>query len=163
MPQYFPKNRKRRLIFNDDSDQQYRTGSYPYQVLDDESFLNARTTHTFDTHVDTYVWCVGNGCDPPWVSTDRLWPTLGSHARANELIVNGCHEHGMEVWASLRMNDIHDSFHKNLDEAADPLKAQHPEYLISSESDRKLPQEFLICLQVLRPLRTAKLVKFYLM
>ena len=63
----FHKNRKRRVIFNDDADQQFvRKAGPPLNVRDEESFINARTTPTFDTHVDTYVWCVGNGADPPW-------------------------------------------------------------------------------------------------
>ena len=144
MDEPFDKHRQRRVIFNDDSDQQYPGyDGYPYDVKDDQSFLDARTTHTFDTHVDTYVWCVGNGCEPPWAGQSKVWPALGTNARATDLIVQACHDKGIEVWGSLRMNDIHDASAASLADTADPLKAKHPEYLIASAADRKLPSEVI--------------------
>lgn len=142
----FAKHRKRRVIYNDDADQQYvGYGGYSYDVTDDQSFLDARTTPTFETHVDTYVWCVGNGAEPPWGAAEQveLWPCLESHDRATDIIVEACHARGIEVWGSLRMNDIHDSFSADcLENANDPLKAEHPEYLIGTTEDRSLPEEF---------------------
>ena len=138
----FDKRRKRRVIYNDDSDQQYLGyESYGYEITDEQSFIDARTTPTFDTQVDTYVWCVGNGCDPPWGDKDRIRPCLGSHSHASDLIVEACHSRGMEVWGSLRMNDIHDCFRERLEDATDPIKARHPEYLIGNERTRRLPKE----------------------
>jgi len=140
----YDKHRTRRIIYNDDSDQQYQGyGGYPYNVVDDQSFIDARTTPTFDTHVDTYVWCLGNGAEPPWGALNPgVWPALGSEERATDIIVEACHAKGMEVWGSLRMNDIHDSFQaKTLEGTNDPLKAQHPEYLIGKSEDRDLPRE----------------------
>ena len=131
----FQKDRKRRVIYNDDADQQsISRGGYPYEITDEQSFLDARTTPTFDTHVDTYVWCVGNGASPLWGvwGTDRaqgVHPFLGSYERANDVIVEACHARGMEVWGSLRINDLHD-MRAPLEKTNDPLKAQHPEYLI---------------------------------
>ena len=160
----FEKNRKRRIIYNDDAYQQtdqhisLRTRLPPrkpwYNITDEQSFIDARTTPTFDTCVDTYVWCVGNGCEPPWGAWGQkhrgpVWPVLGSSARATNLILEACHAKGMEVWGSLRMNDLHDA-NCDLEETNDPLKAQHPEYLIGNAEDRGLPQE-----RVERPLRTA--------
>ena len=139
----FDKHRKRRVIYNDDSDQQYLGyEGYGYEIDSEQSFIHARTTPTFDTHVDTYVWCVGNGCDPPWGPMETVRPCLGSSDRATDLIVEACHAQGIEVWGSLRMNDIHDSFQVDaLEKANDPLKAEHPEYLIGKQSDRGLPSE----------------------
>ena len=141
----FEKPRRRRVIYNDDADQQYMGyEGYRYDITDEQSFLDTRTTPTFSTHVDTYVWCVGNGADPPWgvQQESKVWPCLGSHERATDLIVEACHVHRMEVWGSLRMNDIHDSFMVDqLEKAAEPLKAEHPEYLIAPEANRHLPQE----------------------
>jgi hypothetical protein len=153
----FEKDRSRRVIFNDDAYQQtdQRHRKAWYHVTDEQSFLDARTTPTFDTHVDTYVWCVGNGCDPPWGSAWGLkyrgpvWPVLGSSARATDLIVEACHAKGMEVWGSLRMNDLHDHW-VDLEEANDPLKAQHPEYLIGKDEDLGFPEE-----RIERLMRTA--------
>ena len=138
----FEKDRKRRVIYNDDSDQQYEGyEGYNYQISDEQSFIDTRTTPTFDTHVDTYAWCVGNGCEPPWGGTSVVRSCLGSAAHATDLIVDACHSKGMEVWGSLRMNDIHDSLGDlPLEETTDPLKAQHPEYLIAPMSNSKLPR-----------------------
>ena len=139
----FEKHRDRRVIYNDDADQQFLGyEGYGYAIDDEQSFIRARTTPTFDTQVDTYVWCVGNGCDPPWGGMDTIRPCLGSSDHAADLIVDACHAHGIEVWGSLRMNDIHDSFQADvLEKTNDPLKAQHPEYLIGQQSDRELPAE----------------------
>ena len=46
---------------------------------------------------------------------------VGSWDRATDLIVDACHSNGMEVWGSLRMNDLHDA-RSELKEANDPLK-----------------------------------------
>ena len=140
----FDKHRKRRVIYNDDADQQYcgYCEACGYDVKDEQSFIGARTTPTFDTHVDTYVWCVGNGCDPPWGVMEKVLPCLGSSAHATDLIVEACHSRDVEVWGSLRMNDIHDSFMADrLEKTNDPLKAAHPEYLIAPEANRELPGE----------------------
>ncbi|MCK4591110.1 MAG: hypothetical protein KAT86_05095 [Candidatus Latescibacteria bacterium] len=139
----FEKNRSRRVIYNDDGDQVYSGyEGYGYHITDEESFLEARTTPTFGTHVDTYVWCVGNGADPPWgiLHGDKVWPWLGTFERGTDIIVEACHAQGMEVWGSLRMNDLHDSFMADrLEDAAVPIKAEHPEYLIAPEQNRHLP------------------------
>ena len=146
----FDKHRKRRLIYNDDADQlyQYPEGSgYDYRIVDDASFIDARTTPVFDTHVDTYAWCVGNGADPAWGRMNQgsrgVVPCLGSEWRAADLIIDACHARGIEVWASLRMNDIHDSFMvRTLEETNDPLKAEHPEWLICTTDERdRFPDE----------------------
>ncbi len=139
----FEKNRRRRIIYNDDADQVYSSNkSYGYPITDEKSFLEARTIPTFDTHVDTYVWCVGNGAEPPYGSLRGhtvLWPWLETFERATDIIVEGCHAHGMEVWGSLRINDIHDAFMAHsLEDTAEPIKAEHPEYLIAPERDRFL-------------------------
>ena len=143
----FEKDRKRRVIYNDDADQQFNSRlAYPYDITDERSFIDARTTPTFDTHVDTYVWCVGNGAAPMW----GLWgerrghtvlPFLGSPDRATELIVEACHHRRMEVWGSLRINDLHDAGADRLEDTNDPLKAEHPEYLLGKPEDRELGME----------------------
>ena len=143
----FDKHRQRRVIYNDDADQRYHqfSASYGYDITDEQSFVNARTTPTFNTHVDTYVWCVGNGADPPWGAVGHnVHPCLGSNERAADVIVEACHAQGLEVWGSLRMNDIHDSFMAaSLAETSEPIKAEHPEYLLAPESNRDLPRELI--------------------
>jgi len=140
----FETHRPRRIIYNDDADQQYSSyEGYGYNVTDEQSFLDCRTTPTFDTHVDTYVWCVGNGADPPWgpVNAKALWPALGSVGRAADVVVDACHAQGIEIWGSLRMNDIHDASHASLAEANEPFKTEHPEFLCAPESNKNLPHE----------------------
>ena len=140
----FDKHRKRRLIYNDDADQVYSGfNSYDYKITDVQSFLDTRTTPAFGTHVDTYVWCVGNGADPPWGARGgALWPFIESYERAADIVVEACHEQNMEVWGSLRMNDLHDSFAADtLAETAEPIKAEHPEYLIGTDDNRVMPRE----------------------
>ena len=148
----FEIHRERRLIYNDDGDQMYvypGGSGYDYEVVDDQSFLDARTTPALDTHVDTYVWCVGNGANPPWGGLNQghrqLAPCLESEWRAADLITDACHANGLEVWASLRMNDIHDSFMaKTLAETHDPMKAEHPEWLLGTiEARDRLPAELV--------------------
>ena len=139
----FEKSRTRRIILNDDANPQClseQTG-YPYEVTDSQSFLDSRLARTFDTQVDTYVYCVDNGADPAWGAFHTpVWPFLGSEERAAGLIVDACHARGMEVWASLRMNDIHDAWNcTRLEDSNDPLKAEHPEYVLGKPEDRRLP------------------------
>ena len=144
----FEKDRKRRIIYNDDSDQQFTNPfDYPYDITDEQSFIDARTTPTFDTHVDTYVWCVGNGAEPMWGSWGErrghtVHPFLGSPDRATKLIVEACHDRGMEVWGSLRINDCHDGA-GGLADTNDPLKVKHPEYLLGKPEDRHLGTELV--------------------
>ena len=149
----FESQRKRRLIYYDSASQQshgyLNQGvetpfmSLLYDVTDEQSFLDVRTSLTFDTQVDTYVWHIGNGCDPPYdIPKKMLWPCFNSYEQVRDVVIKACHEQGIEVWASLRMNDLHSSFRsRTLEETDDPLKAEHPEYLISPPSVRDLPTE----------------------
>ena len=142
----FDKHRQRRVIYNDDADQQFQefSESYGYKIVDERTFVDTRTTPTFGTHVDTYVWCVGNGADPPWGTSHSVHDCLGSERHAADLIVEACHGQGGEVWGSLRMNDIHDSFMADtLQDTYEPIKAEHPEYLLAPEENRNLPRELV--------------------
>lgn len=136
----YPADRRRRLIYNDDSDQQFTAG--PHALTDEQSFIDARTTPAFGSHVDTYVWCVGNGADPPWGGERyAIDPLLGSCARATELIVEACHRNRVEVWGSLRINDLHDAQRNRLEDTHEPLKATHPELLVGDIADRQYGKE----------------------
>ena len=74
---------------------------------------------------------------------DDIRPFLGSPQRATDSIVDACHAQGIEVWSSLRMNDLHDSSSDCLENTNDPLKAQQPEYLIGRPEDRELGDELI--------------------
>ncbi|MCY3776380.1 MAG: hypothetical protein OXH11_10380 [Candidatus Aminicenantes bacterium] len=149
----FPKDRKRRILYYDAASQE--TWGYidqgrkiPYMKLiaditDHQSFLDVRTNMTFGTQVDTYVFHVGNGADPPYnISTEMLWPCFSSYEEVRDLVIEACHARGMEVWASLRMNDLHASWRSvSLHDLDDPFKIEHPEFLLAPESSRHLPSE----------------------
>ena len=145
----FNKNRKRRIIYNDDSDQQFiRLNRPPYKLVDEQSYIDARTTPTFDTQVDTYVWNVGNGATPPWGPYAKLnnyivHPFLGTHQYATDVIIRACHSKNMEIWGSLRINDSHDASAKKLEHTNDSFKSEHPEYLLGNIADRNLGKEHI--------------------
>ena len=145
----FKKDRKRRIIYNDDSDQQFaRLNRPPYNFIDEQSFIDARTTPTFGTQVDTYVWNVGNGATPPWGPWAELndyivHPFLGTHQYATDAIIKACHSNNMEIWGSLRMNDSHDAHVKQLEHTNDSFKSKHPEYLLGTIADRDLGNEHI--------------------
>ena len=149
----FPKDRKRRILYYDAASQE--TWGYidqgrkiPYMKLiaditDHQSFLDVRTNMTFGTQVDTYVFHIGNGADPPYnISTEMLWPCFSSYEEVRDLVIEACHARGMEVWASLRMNDLHASWRSvSLHDLDDPFKIEHPEFLLAPESSRHLASE----------------------
>lgn len=121
------RRRTRRIIFNDDGDtrQERHPGS---QTCD--AFLAARFERTLDTHVDTYVFCVGNGMDNPF-GRPKDCPAGDPEA----LTVEAAHANGMEVFASLRMNDIHESLSSLFGGLVTPLKKEHPEYCIGEAKE----------------------------
>ncbi len=136
----FDRHRRRRVIYNDDGDQMYQAGqeSYGYRITDLDSLLATRTTPVFGSQVDTYVWCLGNGADPPWGGGEfELLECFESPGQVHDAIVTACHDAGLEVWGSLRMNDIHDSFMAaTLEQTHDLEKARHPEWMIGSVEQR---------------------------
>ena len=149
----FDAHRERRLIYYDSASQQSHGYldrgvetpfmSLLYKITDPQSFLDVRTSLTFDTQVDTYIYHIGNGCDPPYdIPKKMLWPCFSSYEEVRDLIIEACHDKGIEVWASLRMNDLHSAFRsRTLEETDDPFKAEHPEFLISPMDVRELPTE----------------------
>ena len=149
----FPKDRQRRILYYDAVSQQSwgyidQGRKIPYMKLiaditDHRAFLDARTNMTFDTQVDTYVFHIGNGADPPYnISTEMLWPCFSSYEEVRDLVIEACHARGMEVWASLRMNDLHGAWRSvSIHDLDDPFKIQHPEFLLAPESSRDLASE----------------------
>ena len=152
----FDSRRRRRVLYNDDSDQQYlrmpgapktkyvqQQPAFKYVVPDAQAFIDARTTPVFDTHVDTYIWCLGNGSDPAWGGTRPFAAGMKSNQQATDLIVEACHARGLEVWGSLRMNDIHDASRAtSLEAADDPMKARYPDWLLRPPDSKDLPESF---------------------
>ena len=149
----FPKDRRRRILYYDAVSQQSwgyidKGRKIPYMKLitdiaDHTAFLDARTNLTFDTQVDTYVFHIGNGADPPYnIPKEMLWSCFSSYEEVRDLVIEACHARGMEVWASLRMNDLHSAWRSNsIQDLDDPFKTEHPEFLLAPESNRDLSPE----------------------
>ena len=118
---------RRRIIFNDDShDLAQVDANTP------EGFLGHRIAPLAGTQVDTISWSVLCGqFDAPAYDSKvqpiygdahggpmHYWPRVTANVKALaraghcpfQLVVDFAHNHGMEAFASVRMNDVHDSF-----------------------------------------------------
>ena len=114
-----------------------------YDIQTHDDFLDASVRMVKGTQVDTYLWHIGNGAEPPWnIPTDLLWDCFDSYEQVNDIVIRACHEQGLEVWGSVRMSDLHAAFRsRTLEELDDVFKTQHPEYLMAPMTDRQLPSE----------------------
>ena len=159
--------RKRRIVYNNDGQDviEARTGvehrhDIKWQMLvrsggelmDD--FLNARSARLVGTQVNSNWYCTCRG----GLSFSHHTKLGGFYGKgvAQELIdtygrdnlqiqVDFSHEHGMEPFWSLRMNDDHDSYpmgyrHQHDHDLA-AFKREHPEYLMCEPADwEKYPE-----------------------
>ena len=127
--------RKRRIIYNDDGDAQY--GDFnPAAGSGIDGFLGERFRPVLGTQVDTYFWCVGNGEDPAWGKAPP--PVLDDPTR---IMVEAAHDADIEIFGSLRMNDIHDAWAPKL---TYPLKVQRPDLLIGTAAAKPYPKDALL-------------------
>jgi len=136
--------RKRRIIMNNDGNDCWNPR--PGEPKTPESFLSKRTTPLLGSQVDAIFYCTGvfNSYTHQGQETElRTLADRGITDWAHELIGQGRdslrimvdfgHEHGIEVFWSMRMNDTHDS--------ADPAlhcrwKKDHPDLLMGKSTDR---------------------------
>ncbi len=138
-------NHRRRIIFNDDTYEMCREDANT-----PEGYLSRRLQPLVGTHVDTISWSVlGGWADAP-VYDSKVQPVFGpAHGgppnlwspytarNLRQLIESGndplqvvidfAHGNGMELFASVRMNDCHDSF---LPAGVTLWKKEHPEFLV---------------------------------
>ena len=147
--------RRRRIIYNNDGDDVREVGNVhdahwqlltrKGELIDD--FLEARTTSLFNTQVDSiwYSTCTGG----LWFTHDTKLGGYYGKGIAQELIdtygrdnlqiqVDVGHEHGLEVFWSLRMNDTHDAHPENYRTryyGIAPFKLDHPEYMMGEPAD----------------------------
>ena len=136
---------KRRVIFNGDSAVLMHPGASTV-----EGFLAPRLEALPGTPVTTISWSILSGDAPSYDS--RVQPIYGdgqqlerpeymSTYAANlkalvdagtcplKIVTDFAHEHGMEAFASVRMNDVHDSFVKG---HLSRWKLDHREFLVST-------------------------------
>ena len=138
--------RQRRIIFNDDMYELDREWANTT-----EGFLRGRIAPLVGTQVDTISFSVieadapvydskvqpiygqdAHGANPPY------WPNIGPNIKALakggycpvQIITDFAHEHAMESWAHVRMNDVHDQF---IDGWLSLWKKQHPELLVDTK------------------------------
>ena len=111
------KSKRRRIILNDDS-----TPVFVEKSL--EAFVAKRLQQAKGTQVDTYIIYVGDGWHPR--RGRKPHPSLGD---PYQVMVDEAHKAGMEIFASLRMNDIHCA----RDGTASPLKREKPHLLIGEQ------------------------------
>ena len=114
---------KRRIIVYDDGDPLVGAKS----VAD---LLAVRFKPCVDTQVDSYFWNIGHGMMLP--PTARLDPNLSKDANrefATRVMIEQTRKVGMEMFGSLRMNDIHDAWGG----VTYPLKRERPDLLIGDD------------------------------
>ena len=146
---------KRRIIFSEDGGALaggHTHGLYGGGSGGAEAYLRELFGPLVGTHVDTFVWSIGNThqlsydtkvaerfheygvestgqIEAAWCW--RWWRNLKDLIETGfdppRIILDAAHDLGMETFASLRMNDSHDAFMPSLDSR---LKTEHPEWLI---------------------------------
>ena len=123
---------KRRIIYDDDGAAEKPSNNPDATV---EGFLGSYFNSAVDTQVDSWFYNYGD-C---WLREDgTLFPggpfmetrqSAGVFGDANEIIIGEARKAGLEIFASLRMNDIHCGFVG----IAEPFKLKHPELMIGAE------------------------------
>ena len=138
--------RQRRVIFNDDTHELSRQDANT-----PEGTLKRRLVPLVGTHVDVISWSVlGGWADAPVYDSKvqpiygdahggppSYWPKVTENVKAIiktgrcplEIAVEFAHGNGMELFASVRMNDCHDSF---IPGGVTLWKKQHPEFLVDT-------------------------------
>jgi hypothetical protein len=137
-------NRRRRIIFNDDTYELSREDANT-----PEGFLRRRLKPLAGTHVDTIAWSVlGGWADAPvydskvqpiygdahgtppqyWTAvTKNVKSLIASGHCPLQIVIDFAHKNEMELFASVRMNDCHDSF---IPGGVTLWKKAHPEFLV---------------------------------
>jgi len=137
-------HRPRRILFNNDGND-----LRCLEVTTAEGFLNCRTSALADSQVDAIFYCTHhsfNRCthdtavgevSGPWGASlpadgER---TLRDRGRdCLQIITDFCHEHGMEAFCSMRMNDVHDG---KMPHARSQFKKDKPGLLLGVEGDHE--------------------------
>ena len=146
-------HRKRRIIYNNDGDDYYGSLFPEGKSASAADFLARRTTGVEDTDVDTISYCVINAGDfgmgnLPGKTWDVIVPgtreILAAPGGWNhpglliegqsclEHIIGFCRGHGIEAWASARMNDTHAQWQVK---HRVPFKADRPERWVGRPPD----------------------------
>lgn len=138
---------QRRIIFNDDTHElALQEANTP------EGFLEHRLKSLAGTHVSTISWSVlggwadapvydskvqpiygdAHGGPPPYWSavTENVKALVKSGHCPLQVVIDFAHDNRMEAWASIRMNDVHDSF---IEGGITTWKRKHPHLLVDTK------------------------------
>ena len=126
-------HRKRRIIFNNDGDDNYT--KVPYKPLI-EGFLRRRTTSLIGSQVDAIFYSTtrsfGYFSHQTKLGETGLSDLIAVGTDPLQVMADFCRKSKIEIFWSLRMNDIHDS-HSSVPRK---WKLEHPEYLVGSRENR---------------------------
>jgi len=135
-------NEARRFIVNDDGEVRL-----PVDDKDWDRYLGERLRHAAGTQVASYFLNIGATDRGPGIvnslqSTMAYWAAKEEapavYDEATRRYISEAREAGMEVLASIRMNDTHDARHPNLEALNYPLKKGRPDLLLGNEDSMKL-------------------------
>ncbi len=132
----------RRIIVNDDGEVLLPVGERDW-----DRYLDERLRHVLGTQVDSYFLNIGATDRGPGIvhslqSTMAYW-AAGKEApsvydEATRRYVSLARRADIEIFASIRMNDVHDARAANLDSLTYPLKKGRPDLLLGNvESMRR--------------------------
>lgn len=131
--------RFRRIICNNDGNDVILSEG---EIVSREMFLAKRTTGLVGSQVDTVCYCTGITFGGHHQGRNQLIQQRFGMARCSrelsrlgtdplQLMVDYCHQHGIELFWSHRMNDMHDA--RPTPELMTDFKKEHPEYLMGGE------------------------------
>ena len=139
-------DRQRRVILNNDGDDHLLRGEFSL-----EAFLEMRTTPLPGSHVDSIFYCTGRpfGMFLHKTQIGDMFTIKEPFAPARnnvvadmlemgtdplQVMVEFCREHDLEVFWSMRMNDVHDGSHtpERPHYYWSSFKEQHPEFLMGT-------------------------------
>ena len=127
-----------RLIVDDDGDLVFTEAA----SAGPEPFLEQRLYPLDAVNVRSVAWCimwgiaVGKGKTSYWQTQQLGTPLNPAIADPTPVMTDAARRLGMEIFASIRMNDTHDAFGKPHGRLDYPLKLEHPEWLLGDESRR---------------------------
>ena len=127
-----------RLIVDDDGDLVFTEAA----AEGPEPFLEQRLYPLDAVDVKSVAWCimwgiaVGAGQTSYWQTQQLGMPLSPANPDPTPVMTEAARRLGIEVFASIRMNDTHDAFGKPHGRLDYPLKLEHPEWLLGDESRR---------------------------
>ena len=130
--------RRGRLIVDDDGDLSFGEDAKAGR----EAFLAQRLYPLVDVGVKSVAWCImwgiAQGPDETtyWQTQQAKTPLNDAITDPTPVMTEGARRAGMEIFASIRMNDTHDAFGKPHGRLLYPLKVEHPEWLLGDESEQ---------------------------